>query len=762
VKFELFGMFGLKTLKHVLLVVATCVAAMVGLRFLTGRPCSEVPQCASFEHGMSRQYHGYLAMGLSALLTREISALLATYFEASGMLLPLSRVRDACFGPFLLCLVLLVLTVSQAVLASAESINLLHTTLEEGRPVSTIRYAEWLISTPLLLALSGHCALKRPLQEITKPIVVTEVYIVISWAALLVSAAALRCALAVAAFMGYGWATGGMLGWVLEFLRDSPSNAVCCKLRISSVATLIVLFAVYRINYLFAIFRIIDPQMEQITYAVLGFCCKVSMSMIFTAIRVMENRHEMSILTGRVHGMGAAFMSLLRGNFDLVIPCSADPNGICQLPVISEGDTHELEQCLGRPISGSSFNELLAGVLQKQRFGAYVKNALHHSASLQSCESVSLEDICGHSGSKHDSMPQIADVLHVRLERMPATSLAQIESVTDDAFDPFVEAVVYLSPVPDSHMQEHLRQQVVMGLRLIPKDSMGMMSSLARAALRPSERSSAKRAPTSDGAASTTADSNDTHSDRHNPTRQLRTGEAKKGIRAGNWRERWRRKRVKMLGKKQKALASSRREEQAVSPCDHSEADALIEPFAGAWDASSQSSKLSCVGSVTMACRQLLGPLHDQLPPRELLSKRVEDHVQCAAEMVRLKACAKISGLHYEQQLNEWNRCKAGHIVGNLLSRSKPPGKGIDEQVWRSELLPHLQEPSPGRQPRAPDLPDDVELWYRAWRHTYEDNSMSSESSDSGDSEDVGSPVLLGQVPSSRLTARTDPRMRLQ
>jgi len=188
------------------------------------------------------------------------------------------------------------------------------------------------------------------------------------------------------------------------------------------------------------------------------------------------------------------------------------------------------------------------------------------------------------------------------------------------------------------------------------------------------------------------------------------------------------------------------------------DADLMTEPFRGAWDACSQSSRRSQVGSVTAACRQLLGPLHDHLPPPRLVSKRVEDHVQCAAEMVRLKASASIKTLHHELQLLEWQRRMDCHVTSTLLNRSKPPG--IDEQVWRAHLLPHLQEPSPGQRPEKPDNLDDAELWYQAWTRTYESGCESD--SDDGSSDSEGPSVARGPAQHTRLTARTDPRMRMQ
>jgi len=147
----------------------------------------------------------------------------------------------------------------------------------------------------------------------------------------------------------------------------------------------------------------------------------------------------------------------------------------------------------------------------------------------------------------------------------------------------------------------------------------------------------------------------------------------------------------------------------------------------GGTDVRSQSSKLSGAGSVTMACRQLLGPLHDHLPPAQFVSRRIEDHVQCAAEMVRLSAPAKVAKFRREQELGEWRDRAHGHALHSMLSRGRAPEGGISEEIWHTCLLPHLQEPAPGQRPSLPEPPADDELWLKAWRRTYDDTDEDEE-----------------------------------
>ena len=45
------------------------------------------------------------------------------------------------------------------------------------------RYLEWGINVPILFILSGYCSLGRPLQEVSRPLIVTNIYVIMCWAA---------------------------------------------------------------------------------------------------------------------------------------------------------------------------------------------------------------------------------------------------------------------------------------------------------------------------------------------------------------------------------------------------------------------------------------------------------------------------------------------------------------------------------------------------------------------------------------------------
>eukprot|EP00403_Amphidinium_massartii_P036186 CAMPEP_0178444118 /NCGR_PEP_ID=MMETSP0689_2-20121128/39307_1 /TAXON_ID=160604 /ORGANISM="Amphidinium massartii, Strain CS-259" /LENGTH=637 /DNA_ID=CAMNT_0020068269 /DNA_START=168 /DNA_END=2082 /DNA_ORIENTATION=+ len=169
-------------------------------------------------------------------------------------------------------------------------------------------------------------------------------------------------------------------------------------------------------------------------------------------------------------------------------------------------------------------------------------------------------------------------------------------------------------------------------------------------------------------------------------------------------------------------------EDKTMSDDDDDEEIELGEEILGGCDVRSQSSKISYVGSVHMACRQLLGPLLDAPPPAQFMSRNVEDHLDVAAELVRLRAPQAITRFHHEQEMADWRERCQNMEVAALLERSVPSACS-DERVWTSEVLPKVLGPKPGPKPKRPEgmLDNDGELWERAWHLTYEGDGEDSD-----------------------------------
>ncbi|CAE7947545.1 mask, partial [Symbiodinium sp. KB8] len=84
--------------------------------------------------------------------------------------------------PVLLCVTLFVLVLENLVFVCSTSPWAV-TASAGGEPVYTSIYCEWLVNVPILLVLAGNCALDRPSGEISRPLLVTNIYIVFAWTA---------------------------------------------------------------------------------------------------------------------------------------------------------------------------------------------------------------------------------------------------------------------------------------------------------------------------------------------------------------------------------------------------------------------------------------------------------------------------------------------------------------------------------------------------------------------------------------------------
>jgi len=134
-----------------LLAAILCLGAW---NLLAPTPCSEVTKCLGVLKD-SQRYHGHLAMGLCVLLLREASVLLASFIESCSSKAQIWS-KEQCLCPALLTANLFILLMFEVRLSQPQ-MPWVHVGM--GRPVYTVRYAEWLCTVPLLLLLTGCGAL---------------------------------------------------------------------------------------------------------------------------------------------------------------------------------------------------------------------------------------------------------------------------------------------------------------------------------------------------------------------------------------------------------------------------------------------------------------------------------------------------------------------------------------------------------------------------------------------------------------------------
>lgn len=158
----------------------------------------------------------------------------------------------------------------------------------------TITYVEWLFNVPILLTLAGKCALGNSFQDIARPIVVTNVYIILSWMAYFVANPLARWMLVALAFSMYAFASVDMVGWVQKFRRECKNVSSTTYLKPYLTFGLIAIFGVYGLVYVAAMLSLITRFQERMFYSSADIASKITMSIAFGGIRASEY-HELLI-----------------------------------------------------------------------------------------------------------------------------------------------------------------------------------------------------------------------------------------------------------------------------------------------------------------------------------------------------------------------------------------------------------------------------------------------------------------------------------
>ncbi|CAK9057477.1 unnamed protein product [Durusdinium trenchii] len=390
-------------------ILATSAACLVMFLpfYLNATACREVPTCvAEVTNAYPQRYHAFVSMGLVVILLREGTLLLVS---ATDWLLDPKKSQGLEFQDYLsqglLCAILASLSSVEAYLATSE-LPLVHLGTV---PVYSIRYLEWLVDVPLLMILTCCGALGRPLSEALGPILVTNGYIVVSWCTLFIEDFAVRWAVISHTFLAYAWASERMIQWVKDFWKEAK-DVPCRGGRAASVILLIVVFGIYGVIYLLGCSGVISFATEHLGYTFMGFGCKVTLSILFASIRAYQTHQVLARLLGKLRGVSVAFVSLLRGTFDHVVPCTVTSEGQCYLPERSSREFHELERFLNQTVEVASFNDLLRHD-EQGRFKDYVKNLLRQN-DVSLSDSVELTGVATLQALSANRIP-IADAITV-------------------------------------------------------------------------------------------------------------------------------------------------------------------------------------------------------------------------------------------------------------------------------------------------------------------------------------------------------------
>eukprot|EP00928_Gymnodinium_smaydae_P084595 TRINITY_DN6785_c1_g1_i1.p1 TRINITY_DN6785_c1_g1~~TRINITY_DN6785_c1_g1_i1.p1 ORF type:complete len:733 (+),score=84.47 TRINITY_DN6785_c1_g1_i1:65-2200(+) len=467
------------------LCVLCCSAFALLLAFAACSParCGSIPKCQAASLRRPRHYHSYAAWVLLTLLLQELAALLRTWRGSKDAMKLVERLRSRALPSALLSVCFIVLGLEQFHYSYSSDI-FAHASPKisvqkfrgfdfdlEGRPVYTSMYLEWLITVPCLLCLSGCCAIGRPLRELVAPVLVTNLYIIMCWSSLLVGSLSLRWSLIGFALCLYAWVSNRMLKWVSAFNGTAPSDLPARCLRPLLTEGLILLFLVYGIVFFLAATGTITTDAESMTYTILNLGSKLAVSIAFVVLREDEYHESITDVLRKMSRANMGMVSILRGSFDLILPCRATLNGSCCLPLESSPDMRKLEEALGRPVAGVPLVDLVAGQCAKDDFNAYIRNTLRQASSERKFDGAKLSSDCFWLNAGREVAPPVAQVVHCRLLR--ASNGHEKDTLPASAKNGVLETIgarIHTSVVPESALSFGQDRLLVVAIQLTPGD----------------------------------------------------------------------------------------------------------------------------------------------------------------------------------------------------------------------------------------------------------------------------------------------------
>ncbi|CAE7209084.1 unnamed protein product, partial [Symbiodinium pilosum] len=392
--------------------------------------CHEVPACAKHLQSYPGYYHVISAAALVAMLGHEVLSLIATYMGAQETQALVPHLQSRFLPTLLLAVMFGVLATAERLFSRAEW-TVAHVMPSAdgltvpGRPVYTMQYMEWGINVPIMLILSGYCTLGRPLREVSRPLIVTNVYVIFCWVATATESAFLKWFLIGVSFAMYAWASYDMLSWCSAYERAAPMDLPSRNLRPLLSSGLVAHLLLYGVVYMASVVGLMDAHTERKSFFALTF--------------------------GNI-GM----ISILRGSFDIILPCVLDAAGRCKLPDRYTGDMSKLEKILGYPVSGTNLKDLLAGEEQRSDFSAYVRNVVRQADCPQAFNSATLSTqgmwSCDSAG-----MPPIAQVLHSKIQQKSKQKL---------------NTTLHLSVVPRSALSLGKERQLVAAFQICSPEAL--------------------------------------------------------------------------------------------------------------------------------------------------------------------------------------------------------------------------------------------------------------------------------------------------
>eukprot|EP00439_Symbiodinium_sp_Y106_P033864 s277_g4.t1 len=317
--------------------------------------CKSAAQCSQHLQRHPRFYHIVSTAVLLALLGHEVLSLVATYIGTRQAKALIPHLQSKSLPTLLLALMLGNLAISESMFSQRSWI------ISHVMP-------EWTANMPIVFMLAGYCGLGRPLCEISRPLLLTNTYIILCWAATLTSSASLKWILILGSLAMYAFSSSLMFNWGLDFEKVAPKDLPGRGLRPLLSCGLILHFFLYGLVYLASVIGLVDAPLERTrstvsaiawwkTFFALTFGAKIALCAAFVLIRADEYHQT---LTGVLRKI-SRFM----------------PD--------SPGDIGKLEKLLELPVGGLSLQDLLQGEQQQADFAAYLQNVIRQADAATSC-----------------------------------------------------------------------------------------------------------------------------------------------------------------------------------------------------------------------------------------------------------------------------------------------------------------------------------------------------------------------------------------
>jgi len=354
-------------------------------------PCKDIPQCVlaldNEPTNLISTPQSRIA-ALSVLLAKEFSTLVYAHYEVPEMQTVASGFSKFRTSLLLMCIVLAVKIVSELAFAVGSTwpfaVPPMTGMLEDWGVVHALRFVDWIVTVPLLLVLCGHYVLRRPMSEVIGPALASSCYAYLAGMAMVASSLISRILLMMVAFAAYFWVSVEMIRWAYRFLCHTSREVPRRIVRVVFSVGLVLFFGLYGIIYLLAIHGVISSATESEFYARGDVLCKISISFLIANVNEAERQHALRDLLFQSHDMSSACLSLLRGSFDHVLPCSLDDFGDLIIDADAQGVEY-LETILGRPVRGLSFNDLIVAQTDRERFEAYARHTPQNTQCAPKC-----------------------------------------------------------------------------------------------------------------------------------------------------------------------------------------------------------------------------------------------------------------------------------------------------------------------------------------------------------------------------------------